>query len=257
MFLDPTWRILTIGDGDLSFSLALSRKGHPGHIEASTYDSAEVLISKYADNELSTLRERGIRVHTGIDITDSASVSQIRNQFDLIIFQFPLIESAHASGFPELDSNLLNRRLLRYFLLHSLETLLCKNGPQLCYITSKDVFPYKDWNIEQSINDGVDLPYLGSMKFETGDFPGYRIRNVKRDSLVLDTQAITYAWGKSPPAELVERLSPVPHSGSDYCSICRAGPFVGREDREKHFTSRGHGKKQAREEQWRAMVSEL
>jgi len=38
MYLNPDWTILTVGDGDLSFSNALYRHIKPKKLVASTYD---------------------------------------------------------------------------------------------------------------------------------------------------------------------------------------------------------------------------
>ncbi len=87
MYLDPKWRILTVGDGDLSFSRALLTHHRPRLLEASVYDSEATLLRKYSDNDLHALRENDIPVHTGIDITDSKSVQTLEKKFDLIVFQ--------------------------------------------------------------------------------------------------------------------------------------------------------------------------
>ena len=47
MILDKQWRILTVGDGDLSFSYALNSQVPQGQVTASTYDSAQTIRDKY------------------------------------------------------------------------------------------------------------------------------------------------------------------------------------------------------------------
>lgn len=255
MYLDPKWRILTIGDGDLSFSRALLTYHRPRLLEASIYDSEATLLSKYPENELEALRESNIQVHTGLDITDSGSVQSIEKKFDLVIFQFPLIPSfATLDDFERqsvgASTNTLNRKLLRQFLIHSFRYLLDEAGPRLCYITSKEVKPYRDWNLETSLNRGLRIPCLGSMPFEYSEFPGYRIRNVNRDMVVPDTESRTFAWGINPPQKLTAKLETTACVGAAYCEICRVGPFVADEDRSKHLRSQRHRKMQAFEDQW-------
>ncbi|MDF1740368.1 MAG: DUF2431 domain-containing protein [Verrucomicrobiales bacterium] len=255
MYLDPKWRILTVGDGDLSFSRALLTHHRPRLLEASVYDSEATLLAKYAENELEALRERNIHVHTGLDITDPTSVQSIEKKFDLVIFQFPLIPSfATLDDFErhsaDASTNTLNRKLLRQFLIHSFRYLLDEAGPRMCYITSKEVKPYRDWNIETSLNRGLEFPCLGSVPFEYDKFPGYRIRNVNRDRVVPDTESRTFVWGSNPPPELKAALKTTPFLGAAYCEICRVGPFVADEDRSKHLRSKRHRKMQVFEDQW-------
>jgi hypothetical protein len=94
-----------------------------------------------------------------------SSSSLAHQQFDLVIFQFPLVpafedpEFFHKMG--DISVNTLNRLLLRKFLIHCTEYFLDPNGKQLCYITSKDVKPYCEWNIENSQNQ--DLKYKAWM----------------------------------------------------------------------------------------------
>ncbi len=254
MFIDPTWRIVTIGDGDLSFSRSLVRRQHRGKVVASVYDSQSVLKTKYQDNEIQSLADQGIVVHTSIDVTDPESVQRIEDKFDLAVFQFPLIESIRDVGIPDLDSNLLNRRLLRCFIKHSLEHLLCPKGPQLCYISTKDVYPYRDWNIEYSLANGLPIDYLGMMEFDVREFPGYRIRNIRRDSQVADTRAITHAWGGNAPDYLCELLSIPGYISNNHCPICRAGPFRAEEDRTKHYQSKKHTEREQQEAKWLSLI---
>jgi 25S rRNA (uracil2634-N3)-methyltransferase len=255
MYLDPKWRILTVGDGDLSFSKALLTHHRPRLLEASVYDSEATLLRKYADNDLHTLRENNIPVHTELDITDPKSVHSIEKKFDLIVFQFPLIPSFATledfeRHFADASTNTLNRKLLRQFLIHSFLYLLDEAGPRICYITSKEVKPYREWNVETSINRGLDIPCLGSMPFEYSRFPGYRIRNVNRDSVVPDTESRTFVWAIDPPEKLTAKLESTPFLGAAYCEICRVGPFVADEDRNKHLRSKRHQKMQGYEDQW-------
>ena len=125
MFLDPTWRILTVGDGDLSFSHAIAKHVKPAQLTASTYDAAQTIEDKYADNALSQLRKLGIRVLTEFDVTKPSAWQRLDQQrFDVVIFQFPLIpafkgEAAFKAQTGSGSMNVLNRALLYQYLNHS------------------------------------------------------------------------------------------------------------------------------------------
>ena len=69
MYLNPNWRILTVGDGDLSFSLSLFTHYRPCQLTATIFDSQPVLAAKYQQEQLMRLRELGCLVLTGFDVT--------------------------------------------------------------------------------------------------------------------------------------------------------------------------------------------
>ena len=150
MFLDPSWRILTVGDGDLSFSHSIARNIKPAKLVASTYDDANTIEQKYADNALSALRQLNIETLTEFDVTNPDSWQRLDGAcFDVVIFQFPLIpafkgEAAFKANTQQGGMNVLNRALLHRYLDYASQFALDKNGPMLCYITTKDVKPYSE-----------------------------------------------------------------------------------------------------------------
>lgn len=214
MKIQPHWRILTIGDGDLSFSHSLA-KYHPcKQLVATVYDQESVVREKYANHQfLDALRQKNISVYTGVDIQKPSdykhTLADHLHQFDAVIFQFPLItgEDAYKAfkhSQKHTSANLLNRILLRSFLINSVKDLLDPQGEQLCFISSKDVKPYIEWDIERSLNLNTHIHYLGKMPFHIEDFPEYQIRNVNRDKFVKDTKSFTYVW--SPKADIPDWL---------------------------------------------------
>ncbi|PKH08083.1 class I SAM-dependent methyltransferase [Moritella sp. Urea-trap-13] len=262
MHIDPNWRILTIGDGDLSFSNALLQHYAPTQLTATIYDPLATLENKYGDDFYRQLIANNCQVLTGFDITQPETWSEInRHSFDLVIFQFPLVPGfTSKTEFNDkcagVGINTLNRRLLRQFLINSSEQLLDPAGPQLCYITSKDVKPYSEWNIEHSLILNTDINYLGEMKFDIANFPGYRIRNVDRDKHVKDTKGITYVWSPRPESQVVQALSSQlvqpPILGDDCCHYCQAGPFTSEQHKQAHESSRKHLRMKDFEAQWLA-----
>merc|ERR1711966_398910 len=83
-------RVLTLGDGDFSFSLALQRSG-VRRLHATSFDAAEDLACKYCEAEanIELLRGSGATVTHGVDATRIRETLQEELPFDRIIFNFP------------------------------------------------------------------------------------------------------------------------------------------------------------------------
>lgn len=268
MHLQPHWKVITIGDGDLSFSLSISRRFPDLTLCATVLDSEQQLRSKYELNAIDALVAAGHQVAFNADITKPLSFTdKLQYTFDVAIFQFPLVPNAgprkpgqswHQSD----DGNLQNRKLLQKFLHHSGEYLLSKDGARLCYITSKDVKPYCDWNIEglAAVADKKTevMHYLGKMPFHPGEFPDYRVRNVDRDKQVKSTAAFTYVWSgyaslrqqQMLPTPLSEKLEPPKPAHSRYCLLCDIGPIENEQDWLNHLNSRQHKRREGYQNRW-------
>lgn len=261
MYLNPNWRILTVGDGDLSFSYALATDIKPTKLVASTYDDATTLITKYADNALTALKASNVTVLNSFDVTNPETWQRLNGElFDLVIFQFPLIPAfVGQAAFREntVSINTLNRALLHQFIKYATDFALDINGPMLCYITSKDVKPYREWNIEGSLNDSLASRYLGQMPFDIGLFPGYKIRNVDRDKHVKDTSGISYVFSPNEVPELKDKLTIPVYLGNHSCPLCRVGPFHGEEDKQKHLLAKKHQQMLAFEADWQAWLAQF
>ena len=255
MYINKEWRILTIGDGDLSFSASIFHNYSPKKLTGTIFDTKEILFGKYGDEFYRELND--CEVLTGFDVTDSSTWSTLtKHSYDLIIFQFPLIP-----GFKSLEEfqekcsstnkNTINRRLLRTFLLNSFDSFLDPDGAKLCYITSKDVKPYCEWNIEQSLIMDTPLKYLGSMAFDISKFPNYKIRHVDRDKHVKDTKGITYVWSDTSKLPFTHiKLDEASHIGDKFCTYCKVGEFSSKFDRIEHEKSKKHKRIMQFEELW-------
>jgi len=276
MYINPAWRILTIGDGDLSFSHSLLENYRPQSLTATIFDDLSSLNTKYGLTHFQQLHAQGCEVLTGFDVTNNETWGQLgKHQFDAVFFQFPLLPAfSSAEHFTQqcqhISVNTLHRRLLRQYLLNCFEYFLDSHGAQLAFITSKDVKPYRQWHIEQSLTLHSDIDYLGSMAFDIEKFPGYKIRNVDRDKHVKNTQGISYVFScstntqlDSPPfdstpfdntsfdnTELAKKISKPKYLGDNYCSYCRVGPFYTAQDKQNHLSSKKHQKMALFEQQW-------
>lgn len=258
MVINPNWRILTVGDGDLSFSRALYEQYSVEHLTASILDTEQQLREKYQYHQLDYLRENGVAVEVGVDITNPKTWQHLESDFDLVIFQFPLVpnfksrhqyENVKNQFGNDFSINTLNRRLLRQFLIHCFDGLLSKNGARLAYISSKDVKPYTEWNIEFALTMNMQINLLGRWSFEASDFPNYTVRNVDRDGFVKDTEAATYVWSDQPVT--LDNLFPVNVVDANGCKICQAGPFATEQERAAHLGSAKHRRMFDYDRQWR------
>lgn len=259
MKLSNTWRIITIGDGDLSFSLALTKTCPGISICATVLDSESQLKEKYQHNAIDELTRKGHRVQFNADITQPEKMRDSINDkdeglFDLAIFQFPLIPNAGPrrpgqSWHQGRDSNLQNRKLLRDFIKASFTYLLAPKGARLCYITSKDVKPYCDWNIE-ALGGSGPMQYVGNMPFDPGQFPGYRIRNVDRDKQVKSTAATTYVWTDNQAQAMPLNVKPPKPDAHQYCRLCDIGPIEDKQDWLNHLNSRQHKRRAGYQHAW-------
>lgn len=263
MYLNPNWNILTVGDGDLSFSDALFRHNTPQKLVASTFDDAHTIAHKYPDNALASLTANNVTVLNKFDVTQPQcwqTLGQHLHSFDVVIFQFPLIPAfvgrdAFEQNTRHTSTNVLNRALLHQFIKYANEFALNPQGPALCYITSKDVKPYREWNIEGSLNTQLNAHYQGQMAFDINRFSGYKIRNVDRDKHVKDTSGITYVFSEKIVPELANILTKPKYLTANYCTLCRVGPFLADEDKNKHLTAKKHLRMLKLEQDWQVWLA--
>ena len=121
-FVDGT--VLIVGDGNLSFSLAMARAFPRMRLVCTTYDTEDFVLDKYgAEDVIRELVERGADVHHCIDATALQQTLAGRQgpdfSADCIVFNFP-----HHPGKGRIQRN---RDLVRDFLL-SARTVLAPHG---------------------------------------------------------------------------------------------------------------------------------
>jgi len=261
MIIKKKWRILTVGGGDLSFSHSLFKYHQPAHLTATVYDSLNTMTTKYSENGYIALNETNVPLLFNFDVTDKNSWSTLKKQqFDVVIFQFPLLpafqsfDEYKARGL-QVSINTLNRSLLRDFLKNAFRYFLDPKGEQLCFITSKDVKPYREWNIENALHQQTDFHYIGSSLFEIKHFPEYKVRNVDRDKHVRDTKGRTYVWSLDQHHVIKDELDGPIYQQGNCCTICRAGPFTTELDRAEHNASKKHQQMLQFETLWLAQLA--
>lgn len=87
--------LLTLGDGDFSYSLSLIRGGHDAkRLIATSYESFQTVTTVYQScaETLSELARRGVFTLHGVDATNLQSCDQIESHsFDIVIWNFPCV----------------------------------------------------------------------------------------------------------------------------------------------------------------------
>lgn len=269
MYINPTWRILTIGDGDLSFSVSLLKHYNPTQLTATVFDEYHNLEAKYGKQYWQNLHDAGCQVLTGFDVTKPNTWGNlIKQSFDVVIFQFPLVPAftSHKQyqnrgaiyKNKKLSINILNRQLLRKYLQHCFTFFLDTKGENLAYITSKEVKPYSHWNIESSIVKATNINYIGKTPFDIRRFPDYKIRNVDRDKHVKSTTSYSYIYSIKTLESLNLKNIMIDKSRSKkhYCHLCKVGPFGSEKDKNAHEITSKHQKMLAFEEEWEILLNE-
>ncbi|MFA3790553.1 Rossmann-like fold-containing protein [Aliiglaciecola sp. SL4] len=261
MYLHQDWRVLTVGDGDLSFSWSIFKDLAVTQLTASVLDDKDTLAAKYSQNQMASLNANGVKVFHGLDICDKDCFpASLYNAFDLVIFQFPLIPAfsskAEFESKGKLHKNTLNRLLIWRFLQHSFDYFLDPKGKQLAYVTSKDVKPYSHWNIENLTPNPQQVGFKGWVEFQQLDFPSYQLRNVDRDKVLKSTASKTYVWGNNHCDYAELNLTPSNKHQANYCNLCGKGPFFTEDDRQVHTHSAFHLRLAGYEQLWQAYLTQ-
>lgn len=256
MQINPSWRIGIVGDGDLSFTRSLAGFHDRRRIWSSIYDSFSELENKYGSQHYDWLVNSDVSVFEQVDVSDASSIPvEMHKQCDLVIFQFPLIpgflsKDAYHQAVGDFSTNTLNRLLIFNFLKVCQQILLDPDGEGLCFVTSKDVKPYSDWNIENISEAHPQLHFIGQKPFDVSQFPGYRIRNVNKDNFVRDTEGTTYAWSVRSDTESLPDFTSSPKHLDSHCRLCGEGPLKNNDAQKRHQQSKSHQRKLRFEKQW-------
>ena len=151
-------RILTIGDGDLSFSLALATQLGGQNVIATTYDTSAELEEKYEATfrpNLNGLHATGAQVHYNVDVTKLSKETWLKKtrSFHRIVFNFP-----HIGGSTEPDI-VKNQRLLRQFFA-AVSPYLLDHPKSFIIVSLRQTLFYDRWNIEeQASTAGLKLDH--------------------------------------------------------------------------------------------------
>lgn len=132
--------ILTVGDGDFSFSMALAIQIGGPRIIATSLDSYREIVHKYGSaRHVIGLRRAGAAIYHEVDCTQLNESSFSLDQVSECVFNFP-----HCGGGSTESDVEQNRTLLRQFLTSCVASL--KPGTHIL-ITLRDTPFYTSWNL--------------------------------------------------------------------------------------------------------------
>lgn len=142
--------ILTVGDGDLSFSLSIAnyfaKDNSADKLFATTHESYNSIVKTYKDGEsnIQELKKVGVSVYHQVDATNLAATRELDgHQFDIVIWNFPCvrIDKGADGQVSELDQN----KLLVSDFLANIQPYL-KEGGEI-HISHKTIEPFSWWDI--------------------------------------------------------------------------------------------------------------
>lgn len=186
---DPLDRILTIGDGDLSFSRSLVDAHGCAALLATTYDSAEEILEKYpqAQENKEAIEAEEQRVLHGVDATKlgQREVKKQAGGWERVMFNFPHVggkstdvnrQVRYNQGMFSLTFSLV-ARIADHIVLEMLVSFFKAVTPLLAphgtvIVTLFEGEPYTLWNIRDlARHSGLEVQR--SFRFQADAYPGY------------------------------------------------------------------------------------
>ncbi|CAJ1927872.1 unnamed protein product [Cylindrotheca closterium] len=173
--------VLTIGDGDFSYSLALARILKPqlskSTVIATSYESRETLQETYPrfedySRELASL---GAQLYFNVDATRLAQTLPIvaESKFDRICWNFPCTAIAYGQD-GQNDAMDKNKDLVRQFVKDAKDLLSDCGEIHICH---KSKPPYNQWGLEHVALEWLPLNsfiFAGKVVLDRFLFPPYR-----------------------------------------------------------------------------------
>lgn len=211
-------RVLTVGDGNFSFSLALARALAPQvEVVATSHESRESVLETYPDGErilggLGSLDN--VKVLHGVDATDEKQMHEL-GLFDRVLWNFPCVRAPRGEDGQNKEME-INKKLLRDFFAH-VGGMLTPSGE--VHVTHKTKAPFGQWGIEAIAEENA-LEHTASCVFDRCLYPGYSNKKVlsKGSFPIWDSQTFIFvpagrtkiAESKSPQDEEGEKEPTVP-----------------------------------------------
>ncbi|OWZ06198.1 hypothetical protein PHMEG_00021583 [Phytophthora megakarya] len=170
--------ILTVGDGNFSYSLALARALGPDagvKLVTTSHESKKTVLETYPDGE-KILEELNAMPHVTVqhevDATDAEQMKAL-GQFDRVIWNFPCVRAPRGEDGQNKEME-INKKLLSDFFAHVAQ-ILTPTGE--VHVTHKTKKPFGQWGIE-NIAKTNKLRHQQSVVFDRCLYPGYSNKKV-------------------------------------------------------------------------------
>lgn len=185
-------RVLTVGDGNFSYSLALGKALAPRvEVVATSHESRETVVETYPDgarilDELAAMDK--VTVLHGVDATDAQQMHAL-GQFDRVIWNFPCVRAPRGEDGQNQEME-VNKKLLADFFAH-VARMLTPGGE--VHVTHKTKPPFGQWGIE-AIAEASGLRHSASVIFDRCLYPGYSNKKVlsKGSFPIWDSQTFVF-----------------------------------------------------------------
>lgn len=171
-------RVLAVGDGNFSYSLALARALGPDsgvQLVTTSHESEKTVLETYPDGE-KILKElnamSNVTVQHEVDATDADQMKAL-GQFDRVIWNFPCVRAPHGEDGQNQEME-MNKQLLHGFFAH-VGQILTPTGE--VHVTHKTKAPFGQWGIE-NIAKTNKLRHQQSVIFDRCLYPGYTNKKV-------------------------------------------------------------------------------
>ena len=198
-------RVLTVGDGDLSFSVALAERGECASLTASTLEpDLEALQREYDGLDVRGHARRIDDVRYGVD----ARRLSFDESFDRIVFNFPCLpvsdgKDGNSEGSGKADASAIeeNKALVRAFV-RSAAPLLAPGGE--IHVAHKTKEPFSWWGFPDLVSHAL-LTYRGALVFDRAAYQPYANRKARDRKSFSAIDAVVYVYardGAGAPATL-------------------------------------------------------
>lgn len=205
-------RILTIGDGNFSFSSALVKLfGSGAGIVATCLDSEAELHAKYPEARefVAGIEESAGRVILQVDCRNLNQIPSLHsNTFDRIIWNFPHT----GSGISDKARNIREQQALLSAFFASAAPLLTADGE--IHVTVKRGKPYDEWAVPKvAAASSAALVLATGLQFYPHLYPGYAHRRTggrltEEENEDLDIGATTYVFKRPTAVTTVAEFVP-------------------------------------------------
>jgi len=179
--------VLTVGDGDMSFSLALARRllGSSSSSSSSTvigtsYEDKLTLVNTYPNFEenVTELEKLGAKLYYKVDATRlKETLPTLDKKFHRICWNFPCTAIANGQD-GQNDAMERNKDLVRKFMGCAIQLLESRGGEiHMCHKTKP---PYNQWKLERVALENTlqdeDIHYMGKVVLDRYLLPSYTPR---------------------------------------------------------------------------------